>query len=81
MHHIPLAMVLVGVTACTSTYHPEYHPVTVTSVHQDYAGAPVTVSPSTGAGAASPVVVVPAQATQPLVVPEPALADPNVVFR
>ncbi len=69
-----------ALAACTSTYHPEYHPVTVTSVNQTYS-APVAVTPAPAGATASPVTVIPAQAPTPLVVPEPALADPNVVFR
>ena len=49
------AVMLVG---CTSTYHPEYHPVTVTHI-----------------------VVAPAANAQPVVVAQPALADPDVVFK
>ena len=52
------AVVLVG---CTSTYHPEYHPVTVTTVQQT-SNAPNASPPQ-------------------LVVPQPALADPDVVFK
>ena len=53
---IALIAVIASNVACTSTYHPEYHPVTVTTVHQ--------------AGAVA----------QPIVVEQPVLADPNVVF-
>lgn len=60
--------------ACTSTYHPEYHPVTVTTVQQT-TNAPVEVETN------RPVVVAPAASAPPIVVPAPALADPNVVFR
>jgi ABC-type uncharacterized transport system auxiliary subunit len=28
--------------ACTQTYHPEYHPVTVTTVHQSVSAQAVT---------------------------------------
>ncbi len=59
---------------CTSTYHPEYHPVTVTSVHQTTV-APVSVSTN------GPVTVMPAPTVTPLVIPEPQLASPDVVFR
>ncbi len=30
-------------SACTSTYHPEYHPVTVTTIHQSQGATPVVV--------------------------------------
>ncbi len=49
--------------ACTSTYHPEYHPVTVTTVHE-------TVSTQTTPTSVTPIVV-----------QEPQLADPEVVFK
>jgi len=75
----PLLALAAALAACTSTYHPEYHPVTVTSVNQTYS-APVAVAPAPATTTASPVTVIPAQAAAPLVVPEPALADPGVVF-
>ena len=53
--------------ACESTYHPEYHPVTVTTVHQAWSGG-------------APVVVTPAPPAQPIVIEQPTLADPQVVF-
>ena len=40
--------------ACTSTYHPEYHPVTVTSYEQH-----VAYSASGGAPQAAPTLVAP----------------------
>ncbi len=56
-----LILVLCGaLCACTETYHPEYHPVSVTTIHQSSNG--------------------PAGGT-PLVVSEPVLADPELVFR
>jgi hypothetical protein len=63
MSKLVIALALTSVVACESTYHPEYHPVTVTEVHQ-----------SVGSSAA---VTVPAV----VVVPAPALADPNIVFQ
>jgi hypothetical protein len=52
-----LLLACFALVACTQTYHPEYHPVTVTTVHQG--------------GAAPP---------GPLVIQDPALADPNAFF-
>jgi hypothetical protein len=34
-----------GLAACTSTYHPEYHPVTATSVTQNYSGGAPAAQP------------------------------------
>ena len=53
--------------ACTSTYHPEYHPVTVTEVHQSVSANGVAHTPG-------------ATGVTPLVVQQPQLADPNIVF-
>jgi hypothetical protein len=58
--------------ACSSEYHPEYHPVTVSNIHQDLA-YPVTVNNGTvNNGAApqpAPVYVVPGQAVAPIPAP------------
>lgn len=51
--------------ACTSTYHPEYHPVTVTNVQQSSSGA---------------VLTAPATAPTGVTVQQPALADPDAFF-
>ena len=50
--HARIAVVLgaLAAMACTSTYHPEYHPVTVTTIHQTTSGAtnaPPLVVPTT----------------------------------
>ena len=55
--------------ACTQTYHPEYHPVTVT-----------TVSQSTNAEVVAPARAAPAGVT-PIVIEQPRLADPEVFFQ
>jgi hypothetical protein len=34
LSRLSLAAAVSALTACTSTYHPEYHPVTVTSYEQ-----------------------------------------------
>jgi hypothetical protein len=73
-------VVLVGalaLAACTSSYHPEYHPVSVNNVSQSLA-YPVTVhggAPSHG----GPVYVVPggAAAGPPLAPPPPPAPPPG----
>jgi hypothetical protein len=50
--------VLLGPLACTSTYHPEYHPVTMSNVQQTVS-YPVTVQTGTQP---APVVIAPAPA-------------------
>ena len=90
MRHIILLATLVSASACESTYHPEYHPVTVTDVHQSWNGGVTTVGGYTPAYATPTQPVPRAMATagvttfapgQPIVIQEPALADPEVVFR
>jgi hypothetical protein len=56
----------IALSACTSTYHPEYHPVTVTTVHQSTSGAVLTTTPAT--------------APTGITIEQPALADPNAFF-
>lgn len=80
MSRIILLVSLASAFGCESTYHPEYHPVTVTTVHQAWSGAPVTVTPVTNAPLGVVPLVVSGQA-QPIVVQQPVLADPEVVFR
>ena len=38
-----------AIAACTSTYHPEYHPVTVTSYEQHVSSPPGTYMAAPGA--------------------------------
>ena len=59
--------------ACSSNYHPEYHPVTVSNFSQniDY---PVAVHTGGATTVGSPVLVVPAQ--QPTVVLPAIQAEP-----
>ena len=64
-----------SIVACTDTYHPEYHPVTVTTVNQSMNTPTVITTPQ----AATTTVVAPTGVT-PIVVEQPALADPNVFF-
>ena len=62
--HTPLVQALIpaallAALGCSSTYHPEYHPVTVTHFSQNISGGaatPVYIAPP------PPVVVVPAAA-------------------
>ena len=83
MSRIPLVVLLASALGCESTYHPEYHPVTVTTVHQAWSGAPVTITPVTPMVNNTAVVahggVMPLQ--PPIVIEQPVLADPEVVFR
>ena len=77
MHSITVALVAVSLAACTSTYHPEYHPVTTTTVTQTY-GAPATVV--NGASAQRPAVVVAPAPSAPIVVQGPPAANPESFF-
>jgi hypothetical protein len=58
-----------SLAACTSTYHPEYHPVTVTSYEQHVSGAALGVS--------QPGPVLSAPAPQPPPPPAPWSAWPS----
>ncbi len=77
MQRIIIAALLIGAPACESTYHPEYHPVTVTTVHQAWSSPGTTVVAQPAAVSVAPVGVVP----QPIVITEPPLANPEVFFR
>ncbi len=73
------AIVLV---ACTDTYHPEYHPVTVTNFSQNV-GYPVVVNNGTNAGERSPVTIVPGVSTtapQAFATPPPPAEPPPGFF-
>jgi hypothetical protein len=85
MRAFALALAAAALTACSSTYHPEYHPVTVSNVSQALA-YPVSVgNVGTGASAESrtPVYVMlapppaPAQALPPPAPPPPGMFDPQ----
>lgn len=65
------ATALVALAGCTSTYHPEYHPVTVTSYEQH-----VGYSGSAQAGP-QPGAVLSAPAPQPPPPPAPWSAWPS----
>ncbi len=60
MRHPPLSSLFVSaaiaVTACSSSYHPEYHPVTVSNFSQNISYAPA--SPYWGAGTERPSTIV-----------------------
>ena len=61
-----------AVTACSSSYHPEYHPITVSNFSQNVA---YPVSASAPSSERPPLLVVPA-APQPVVIlPEPLPPD------
>jgi hypothetical protein len=62
---------LSSLVACTSTYHPEYHPVTTTTVTQQYS--------SNGVGHA-PVVVGGAPTAGGVVIEQPPAANPEEFF-
>jgi len=61
---------------CGNSYHPEYHPVTVTNVSQSYS-SPVHVG---GGGVPQPVTVMPAPQTQPPIVVGPVTPEPPPGF-
>jgi len=69
-------MILVGLgmslAACSSSYHPEYHPVSVNEVTQNFA-YPVTVNGGPAPASRGPVYVTPGA---PAVVAGPPLAPP-----
>lgn len=61
--------VALSLAACTSTYHPEYHPVTSTNITQTYSGtgaAPRAIPAPTGGG---------------VIVEHPQAADPDEFFQ
>ncbi len=45
---LPLALVSLAAAGCSSNYHPEYHPVTVTSYEQHVGVAPGPGGPQQG---------------------------------
>jgi len=63
--------------ACGNSYHPEYHPVTVTNVSQSYSSS---VHVGGGGGAPQPVTVMPAPQTQPPIVIGPYTPEPPPGF-
>jgi hypothetical protein len=67
---VPLAL-----AACSSTYHPEYHPVTVSEISQnlDY---PVMIHNVGAAAERSPVLVVPPPAPYLAMPPPPPRQAP-----
>ena len=72
MRNIAVVVCAGALFACTDTYHPEYHPVTVTNVQQSVS-APVVVAP-VAAARAQPTGVT------PIVIAQPAPADPQAFF-
>jgi hypothetical protein len=64
------AVALVAFAGCTSTYHPEYHPVTVTSYEQH-------VTTTAGTAGAQPGPVLSAPEPQRRVPPPPWSAWPS----
>ena len=77
MDRISLSLAAIALTACTSTYHPEYHPVTTTTITQ------TSSSPAEGgprAGAQRPGVVVVPAPSQPIVVQSAPPASPEEFF-
>lgn len=81
MHRIIIAALLIGAPACESTYHPEYHPVTVTTVHQAWNAPGVTAVVAQPASVSTVSVVPVGVSPQPIVVTQPSLANPDVFFQ
>jgi hypothetical protein len=73
---LALAAAALAVAACTSTYHPEYHPVTVTSYEQHVTGAPPTTG-ARGAATAAPAPTLIAPPPPPPYPPPPWSAWPS----
>jgi hypothetical protein len=78
MDRISLSLAAIALTACTSTYHPEYHPVTTTTITTQTYGSPAQAGPHAGA-APQGVVVVPAPG-QPVIVQSAPAASPEAFF-
>jgi len=70
-HLVPVT--LLGLVACSSSYHPEYHPVTVSNFSQNVS-YPVSVG---GAVERPAAAVTPPTPVQPSVVIVPAIAAPE----
>ena len=62
-HLMVLGVAAVVLAACTDTYHPEYHPVTVSTSSQNIS-YPVTVQPASTAPPGTPGVTIIQQAPQ-----------------
>lgn len=75
MRNITLALVGSMLMACSSTYHPEYHPVTATTITQTYSGGGIVAAPQ------RQVVVAPAPATPPVIIEAPPAANPDEFFQ
>ncbi len=69
---LPLVLVPLAFVACTSSYHPEYHPVTVTSYEQH-----VTTPMAAGQSGPAPEPTMVAPAPQPPPTPAPWSAWPG----
>ena len=52
-----IALAVTALVGCTDTYHPEYHPVTVSTVSQNIS-YPVTVQSGVAPASATPGVVI-----------------------
>jgi hypothetical protein len=73
------AIPLIAAAACSSNYHPEYHPVTVSNFSQNLS-YPVAVNNGGSAGERAPVYVMPAPqagVTAPAFVAPPAALPPD----
>ena len=62
-HLIVAGLAAVVLAACTDTYHPEYHPVTVSTSSQNIS-YPVTVQAATTAQQGTPGVTIVQQAPE-----------------
>lgn len=65
---IPTFAAFLALAACSKSYHPEYHPVSVSNFHQELS-YPVSVNNGGNASERSPVYVVPGPPGSPQVVP------------
>jgi hypothetical protein len=74
MRQLTFLFAVASLAACTSTYHPEYHPVTATTITQTYS-SPMAV----GAAVQRPIVVAPAP-PPPVIVQTPPSANPDEFF-
>lgn len=75
MRTIVAFFIAASLVACGNSYHPEYHPVTATTVNQNYS-SPVYV----GGGAPRPVVVTPQPSQQSPIVIDAITPDPPPGF-
>jgi hypothetical protein len=71
MRSIVTVSLALSLAACSSSYHPEYHPVTVTNVSQNLAYP----TPTSANGDRVPIYVVPSAPAPVVMLPEAAPPD------